>query len=202
MRHLKKFNEKYEYDTAEKAVNIFGKLGIEWTIGDDHLGNDNVFLFNKNGYDFEIYTIPQDTYHLNYGKNGNWIENFYTHDLEKSLSEILFESFNEGISSCEHCGLKKEMYYKSYCPKCDIQEIIKHKRGSVCLIPILNYGKQFIDGFDKDKIWRELSDEMHGNDTYLEYTFSNSDIDVMLKRALDELNVPIEDDEVLFWVSW
>lgn len=92
MKHLKKFNEIYAYGSKEqeRAVEIFKKFGIEnWKVGDDHLGNDNVFLFNKGGYDFEIYNIPSDAYHVNYGKNGEWIENFNTMDLEKSLSDIL-----------------------------------------------------------------------------------------------------------------
>ncbi len=91
MKHLKKFNEMYMHGgpEQEKLIGILSSFNIKnWRLGRDHLGNDNVFLFNKDGYDFEIYNIPSDAYHVNYGKDGRWIENFNTMDLESSLLQI------------------------------------------------------------------------------------------------------------------
>lgn len=117
------------------------------------------------------------------------------------------KKFNEAKqrgSNCEDCGEKLETYYKVYCPKCDIQDIIKHKRGSYCLIPILNYGKSYIEGFDKDLIWDSFCDqEGFRNDSYQEFYIEDDDASQMLKLVLDELGIDYEtDNEVLFWVSW
>ena len=114
-------NEIYAYGSDEqaKAVDIFKKLGIDnFTIGDDHLGNDNVFLFTHKGYKFEVYPIPSDAYHVNYGKIGDdneWIENFNTMDLEKSLREIL-DDVNEAHKQINHKDqkLSKDMKKQSH----------------------------------------------------------------------------------------
>jgi hypothetical protein len=93
------------------------------------------------------------------------------------------------------------MYYVSYCPKCNIKEIIKHKKGSYCLIPILNYGKQFIKGFNKDLIWDDICDNLRGNDSYMDYTVNeDTEVGKQMRKVLNELK--IKDVEVLFWVSW
>lgn len=117
------------------------------------------------------------------------------------------EAKNQRGSICGDCGEKIEMYYKPYCPKCDIQEIIKHKRGSYCLMPILRYGKSYVDGFDKDLVWDYLceNDMMKGNDTYFDYYVTDSGREnKMIKSVLDELSIDYTKDggEVLFWVSW
>jgi len=114
-------NEIYAYGSDEqaKSADIFKKLGIDnFTVGNDHLGNDNVFLFTHKGYKFEIYTIPSDAYHVNYGKIGDdneWIENFNTMDLEKSLREIL-DNVNEAHKQINHKDqkLSKDMKKQSH----------------------------------------------------------------------------------------
>ena len=120
---------------------------------------------------------------------------------------IHLNKFNESKrregGKCSQCGEKIEMYYVAYCPKCDIQDIIKHKRGSYCLIPILNYGKKYIKGFDKDLIWEDICENLGGNDQYLEYQFDEeSEPSIMLKSVLDDLEIECPDNEILFWVSW
>lgn len=125
------------------------------------------------------------------------------------------ESKKEWTKSCPECGEKVEMYYIPYCPVCDIQEIIKHKRGSYCLIPILDWGMKYLDedlDFDKDVIWDYLCnyEYMKGNDTYFGYnvndtsTYKGRDVGKMIKKVLDDLNIDYakDDNEVLFWVSW
>lgn len=118
---------------------------------------------------------------------------------------------------CPDCGTQVDMYYRPYCPKCDIQDIIKHKRGSYCLIPILRYGEKVMDeniDFDRDKIWDYFCnyEYMKGNDTYFEYdviadqnvTYRGVAVGQMMKDVLDDLGIDYTKDngEVLFWVSW
>jgi hypothetical protein len=107
---------------------------------------------------------------------------------------------------CPDCGEICDMYYRAYCPKCDIQDIIKHKRGSLCLIPILNYGKKYIKGFDKDTVWDDISDNIHGNDSYYEHYIDkeNSEVGKMLYDVLTEIGYDFNKKgyEVLFWISW
>lgn len=111
---------------------------------------------------------------------------------------------------CPNCETDIEIYYQPYCPKCDIQDIIKHKKGSYCWIPILNYGKKFVDGFDKDFIWDYMCDRelMYGNDTYSDISFDDiwsddkeKEFNKMMKSVLDELNIDYSDG-VLFFISW
>lgn len=105
------------------------------------------------------------------------------------------------MSKCKKCGLQKETYYREYCPKCDIQDIIKDDHGW-CLIPILNYGEQYLEDFSKDKIWDMFCDnDTFRNDVYVKHTFRNSEADKMLKEVLDTLKVDY-DKSILFWVSW
>ncbi len=118
------------------------------------------------------------------------------------------KKFNEAKSdkrqgiNCKDCGEKIEMYYDPYCPKCDIQDIIKGERGSYCLIPILRYGESYIEDFNTDIVWESICENLHGNDTYLEYRIGDSDGNIMLKQVLDELNIKYPNNEVFFWVSW
>ena len=88
------------------------------------------------------------------------------------------------------------------------QDIIKHKRGSLCLFPIMNYGNKYIKGFSKDEVWDEISDNIHGNDTYYEHFIDIKDtdnkVDKMLYDVLTELGYDFDKEgyEVLFWISW
>lgn len=111
------------------------------------------------------------------------------------------------MSKCKKCGTEMEMYYVPYCPKCDIQDIIKEKHGSIAIIPVLNYGKKYIKGFNKDTIWDMLCErDNFGNDTYIEYYFEEDINEVskdesMLKQVLDELGIKYK-DSIFLWVSW
>jgi hypothetical protein len=108
-------------------------------------------------------------------------------------------------SPCPECGEKCDMYYIAYCPKCDIQKIIKHKRDSLCLIPILNYGEKYIKGFNKDTVWDDMTAYYHGNDTYYEYYIDLDDkVGKMMHDVLTDLGYNFEKKgyEVLFWISW
>ena len=109
---------------------------------------------------------------------------------------------------CPKCKENVEMYYIAYCPKCDIQEIIKHKRG-FCLMPILSYGYKYIKGFTRRIVWDELCQNISGNDTYFEYSLDeiegvDNTVVSLMKQVLDELNIDYKKDnnEILFWVSW
>ena len=119
-------------------------------------------------------------------------------------TEVKFDGSYYTGGKCARCGEKSEMYYEQYCPKCDIQSIIKHKKGAYCLMPILSYGEKFINGFDRDDIWHNICESLGGNDTYLNYEIDEeSEDDLKFKECLDELSVkPDEDGEYFFWVSW
>jgi hypothetical protein len=101
---------------------------------------------------------------------------------------------------CPECGEIVDTYYVDYCPKCDIQKIIKHKRGSFCLIPIINYGEKYIKGFTSDV----FGDIFEGsNDTYFEYTpRTGSKSGKLMIKVLEELGIGGEGTELLYWVSW
>lgn len=105
---------------------------------------------------------------------------------------------------CKKCDTKLEMYYKQYCPKCDIQEMIKEeKTNAVVIFPVLNYGEQFIEGFYIDVVWdRICQNDNVRNDTYVNYNLRENEGDNMLKMALDELKIPYENNKVFLWISW
>lgn len=72
-------------------------------------------------------------------------------------------------------------------------------------MPILNYGKKYIKGFDKDTIWYDISDNIHGNDSYYEYDVDVEDeVGKMMHEVLTDLGYNFEKEgyEVLFWISW
>jgi hypothetical protein len=105
MKHLKTYQQLNESIEEIKIEDILSKLGVkDWKIGDDHLGNKNVYLFKHKGFDFEVYSLEDievdsvkgEPYHVNYGQKGKWIDNFNTMDLKKSLSEI-FEKIDNGL---------------------------------------------------------------------------------------------------------
>ena len=105
MKHLKKFENFTNESIEVKLKDILSKIGVKnWKVGEDHLGNNDVIIFNHNGFDFEIYSIDGievdsnkgEAFHVNYGKNGKWIDNFNTMNLEKSLSEIC-DKIDSGI---------------------------------------------------------------------------------------------------------
>ena len=101
---------------------------------------------------------------------------------------------------CPNCGEIVSTYYITYCPKCDIREIIKHKRDSFCLIPIVNYGEKYIEGFNRD-VFENIFDG--NNDTYFEYTaYSDNKYGKLMIKVLEELGIGKEGDEILYWVSW
>lgn len=95
MKHLKKFNEVFFFGhpSFEKAIKIVRKIvgDTNFTIGDDHLGNKNVLLFNLNDIDFEVYNIDGDGdyYNVSFKKDAEDWNDFKTGDLGISLQEII-----------------------------------------------------------------------------------------------------------------
>ena len=78
--------------------------------------------------------------------------------------------------ACPRCGEKTEMYYTPYCPKCDIQKMLKHQHGSYNLIPILHYGESYVKGFDLDLIWDYFGDRGLRNDSYIDWAYDTKDL--------------------------
>jgi len=118
--------------------------------------------------------------------------------------------------ACPRCGEKTEMYYTPYCPKCDIQKMLKHQHGSYNLIPILHYGESYVKGFDHDLIWDYFGDRGLRNDSYIDWAYDTKDladkwtsittreVADMLKSVLDILGIKGYDNPegILFWISW
>lgn len=107
------------------------------------------------------------------------------------------------MENCKKCNAVKRIYYKEYCPKCDIQEIIKGKNNSYSIFPIMYYGEDFIEDFDRGIVWGSICDQLYSNDTYIDYHLDDEDEgDLMLKKVLDELKIPYENNQIFLWVSW
>jgi hypothetical protein len=105
--------------------------------------------------------------------------------------------------NCKECGTQKEVYYVTYCPKCDIQKIIKDRHNSIAIIPVLDYGEDYVDGFDKDVVWDQIrKNDQVRNDVYIDYYLGNNVGDNMLRKVFDELKVLYENDTVFLSISW
>lgn len=105
--------------------------------------------------------------------------------------------------NCSKCDTLKEVYYQVYCPKCDIQKIIKEDHGSLAIFPIMDYGEKFVEGVVKDTIWSQIcKNDNVRNDVYLDYYLGDNEGDKMLKQTLDVLNIPYPNDKIFLWISW
>ena len=77
---------------------VLDEFDVSYAIGKDSVGNEGVFLIKLNYTDdIEIYSLhpklEHSAFNIRYNVDGE-IENFKTHDLRKSLEDILI-SYNE-----------------------------------------------------------------------------------------------------------
>jgi hypothetical protein len=110
-------------------------------------------------------------------------------------------------NNCDKCNTPMEMYYKQYCPKCDIQSMIYDKdtkNSAIAFFPVKDYGLKFVEGFTQeiaDDLWDSICENLPSNDSYLKYQLGNSECDILFRKVLKELNVE-HDDKLLLWISW
>lgn len=115
------------------------------------------------------------------------------------------------MTKCKKCNTKLETYYEIYCPKCDIKKIIKGKNRSIAIIPLLNYGVKYVEGFTekvKDTIWEDIIEE-GSNDSYQDY-YVGEDFDgnytkegKLFIKLLEAVGIKYNPKKGLFiWISW
>lgn len=95
MKHLKRFEslfndeqDRIEHEMLTKATHLLNSFGIKWSIGNDHVGNEGVILFNIEDCDFEIYYIDEHCFNVCYKKDDKW-DSFKTFNLKASLEVII-----------------------------------------------------------------------------------------------------------------
>lgn len=109
MKRIKKYNQFFEnkglaskiptYSSSDSYIaDVLDKLDINYQIGKDNEGNEGVFIITLNHNDMiEIHSTHPDknhsVYNIKYSVQGE-DESFKTHDLEKSLTEII-DSYSE-----------------------------------------------------------------------------------------------------------
>ncbi len=107
------------------------------------------------------------------------------------------------MKKCKKCNTELEMYYKEYCPKCDIQKMIYDTDNPNALVyfPIMYYGKKYFKEFNEKLLWNDICEVLKSNDSYCVLTLNYSKNHLIFRKILDELNIKYT-NSILLWVSW
>lgn len=96
---------------------------------------------------------------------------------------------------CDSCDGAMDMYYKPWCPKCDVPKIEFHP--SINFIQVLKHLEALGHKGIKDRVWKFYQHELRNDSSFSVY-FGSSDL------TPDELTLKefLKVDSIVFDVSW
>jgi hypothetical protein len=99
---------------------------------------------------------------------------------------------------CEKCNNPKKIYYGAFCPLCDKPQIETKEFYNLfrCMYHIEALGNP---GYKK-RMWENLSDQIQGNDSFIEIYNEECDSDEDIKLLFDTFD--IKDESISLFVSW
>jgi hypothetical protein len=99
---------------------------------------------------------------------------------------------------CEKCNKPKQMYYKVFCPRCDKPQLETKSFYNLfkCMYHIEAIGSP---GY-KQRLWENLSDQIQGNDSFIQIYEEECDENEDIKLLFDTFD--IKEESVSFYVSW
>lgn len=93
LKHIKLYEDFSGNSSDEFIEEVLHGFKLPFTIGEDEVGNEGVYIIRQPDYKLEIYSTHPDeessAYHIAYYPIGGKPEDFNTLDLEQSLQELL-----------------------------------------------------------------------------------------------------------------